>query len=157
MKSVYLGLGSNIAAHVNLPHGVRLLAARLTLVRISHAWQTPAEGGDGPSFLNAAAHILTSLDAHTLKWEVLRPIETALGRVRSADKFAPRPLDLDIILYDGQILDDTLWQSPHLAVPLAELLPDLTHPVRREKLADVARRLMPPIDFFIRQDITWEA
>ncbi len=156
MKSVYLSLGSNIKPEVNLPRGANLLAQRVKVVACSRIWQTPPEGIDGPIFLNAAAHIQTPLDAQTLKWEVLRPLEAALGRVRGPDKFAPRPLDLDILIYDGEILDNDIWHHPHLAVPLAELLPDLPHPQSGDRLAEIARRLQPPTGFFPRQDVLWE-
>ena len=81
-------------------------------------------GSSGPDFLNLAALITTSLKASELKAQVFRPLEKQLGRVRSANKNAPRTFDIDIILFDGQLLDPNLWVYAHRAVPVAEILPD---------------------------------
>ncbi len=66
-----------------------------------------------------------------------------MGRVRTADRNAPRTLDIDIILFDGVVLDDALWERSFIAIPLAELLPSLPHPATGETLADLAARLLP--------------
>ena len=78
----------------------------------------------------------------TLKFRVLRPIEVALGRVRTSDKYAPRTIDLDPIVYGETVLDDRLWTYAYLALPAAEILPDLLHPQTKERLADIADRLL---------------
>jgi 2-amino-4-hydroxy-6-hydroxymethyldihydropteridine diphosphokinase len=78
----------------------------------------------GPDFLNLALLITTSLELGELKEKVLRPLETQLGRVRSADKNAARTFDVDIIIFDSQLLDPNLWRYAHRAVPVAEVLPD---------------------------------
>ncbi len=158
MPRVYLSVGSNIAPEENLPRALRLLAERVRVLGVSQVWQTPPYGTQGAPFLNAAILIETPLSAEMLKREVLRPIEAALGRVRSPDKFAPRPIDLDIILYSGRLLDPEVWQRPHLAIPLAELLPDYENPRTGERLAEAARRLLPPAGFFPRSDVVlWDA
>ncbi len=71
---------------------------------------------------------------------MLRPLEARLGRVRNQDKNAPRPIDFDIITVDGQLYDPLLWQYSFRAVPVAELLPDLSSETG-ERLAEAARRL----------------
>jgi 7,8-dihydro-6-hydroxymethylpterin-pyrophosphokinase len=58
-----------------------------------------------------------------LKSLVLRRIEIEMGRIRIFNKYAPRPIDLDNLIADGQIIEPGLWSRAHLAVPLAELLP----------------------------------
>ena len=153
MPRVYLSLGSNIAPEENLPRALRLLAERVRVLGVSRVWQTPPYGTQGAPFLNAAALIETALPAERLKREILRPIEAALGRVRGPDKFAPRPIDLDILLYSGCLPDPEVWERPHLAVPLAELLPDYENPRTGEHLAEAARRLLPPAGFFPRPDV----
>jgi 2-amino-4-hydroxy-6-hydroxymethyldihydropteridine diphosphokinase len=122
---VSLLLGSNILPERNLPLAIDQLQNKLTILRISSVWETPAVGSPGPSYLNAALLAQTPLKPEELKLQILTPLEVKMGRVRSADKNAPRPIDLDIILFDGQILDPTLWHFAHRVVPMAEIQPDI--------------------------------
>lgn len=143
---VYIGLGSNIEPahnlrlaiqtlhHAELPGNTRLLA-------VSSVWSSPPLGGQGPQFLNAAASLSTSLGAEELKTSVLRRIEAEQGRVRTADRNAARPLDIDLLLYDGEELDAEVWQAAHIALPLSQLLPGHAHPLSGEPLAEAAHRL----------------
>jgi len=153
-ECVYLSLGSNMAAEDNLPRAVRLLAVRVEVLAVSRVWETPAVPPSRGRFLNAAAALQTRLGPQALKRDVLRPIEAALGRVRGADKFAPRPIDLDIILHGGRLLEPDLWRYAHLAVPLADLIPGYTHPVSGETLAQAAARLLPAAGFRLRAEVS---
>jgi 2-amino-4-hydroxy-6-hydroxymethyldihydropteridine diphosphokinase len=138
MHKAYLILGSNIEPVINLRRGLELLREYAQVQAVSIPWETQAEGSDGPNFLNSAACVLTSMDADTLKWQTLRKIEDNLGRKRTANKNAPRTLDLDIIIFDDQVVDPKLWDRPFLAIPMAELLPDLIHPGCNKKLHEIA-------------------
>lgn len=147
LHQVCLLLGSNIQPERNLPlavrelpQAVRGLGEQLTILRASSVWESRAVGSPGPNFLNAALLCQTSLGAEALKWRVLRPLEARLGRVRNKDKNAPRPIDIDIITVDGRLHDPLLWQYSFRAVPVAELLPDLTSE-KGERLSEAARRL----------------
>lgn len=117
-------LGSNIQPEKNLTLGLNLLQNMVTISSLSSVWETPSVGSSGPDFLNLAVLITTPFKATQLKVQVLRPLEKRLGRVRSANKNAPRTFDIDIILFDGQLLDQNLWSYAHRAVPVAEILPD---------------------------------
>ena len=76
-----------------------------------------------------------------------------MGRVRTKDKNASRTIDFDIILFEGQLLDPTLWQQVHQAVPVAELFPD--YPSKAgERLKDVANRLAQITPIELRQDVS---
>jgi 2-amino-4-hydroxy-6-hydroxymethyldihydropteridine diphosphokinase len=141
MHTVYLILGSNINPVHNTRKAVALLSERVTVQAVSTCWQTPPVGTDGPDFLNTAVCIHTDLDFQLLKTEVLHAVERQLGRVRTADKYAPRPIDLDIMIYDGQILEPDLWTLAYLALPAAELVPDLQHADSGRRLADIAENL----------------
>ncbi len=118
-------VGSNIRAEENLCLALQRLQAWVAILAGSSVWKTAAVGSDGPDFLNLALLVSTTLEATELKGQVLRPLEAEMGRVRSADKNAPRPIDLDIIVFDGETLDGLLWKHAYRAVPVAELLPDL--------------------------------
>jgi 2-amino-4-hydroxy-6-hydroxymethyldihydropteridine diphosphokinase len=139
---VCLSLGSNIDPAENLSAAVELLREQTTVLAVSRAWRTAAVGMSGPDFLNAAVLVLTVRSIQSLKDRVLRKIEARLGRVRSEDKYAPRTIDIDILLYDEQVVDPELWVLAHLAQPVAELLPDLTVPGSGKTLDQVARSLV---------------
>jgi 2-amino-4-hydroxy-6-hydroxymethyldihydropteridine diphosphokinase len=137
---VCLLLGSNIDPEKNLPRGVELLRQKVGILRSSSVWQSPSVGSAGPDFLNMALLATTSCEPEDLKEKVLRPVEAELGRRRSADKNAPRPFDADIILFDGQLIDETLFHYVHRAVPVSELMPDYRSP-EGKTLVDIAADL----------------
>ena len=135
----YLCLGSNIRPESNLRKAIQILKERAVVSVVSNAWETRAVGtAEAPNFLNACAGLVTSLTPSGLTEELIRPIETAMGRDRTSDKNAPRPIDIDLILYDDQPLRIEYWQEAFMLVPLAELIPDFLHPVSRESLAQAA-------------------
>jgi 2-amino-4-hydroxy-6-hydroxymethyldihydropteridine diphosphokinase len=148
-------LGSNIEAVKNIPRAVHLLKQELDVLKVSSVWETTSSYCCYPDFLNMAALVHTGLEALQLKEQVLRPLEARMGRVRTSDKNAPRPIDIDIILYDGQILDPALWQQAYQAVPVAEILPDYCS-LDGEHLKDVARRLAKSTPVKVRADIPIE-
>lgn len=143
----YICLGSNIRPVENLRSAVELLRERSAVLRLSSCWETEAvsnptiDGIHWPNFLNTAALISTPLDPAALKKEVLAPIEQKLGRVRTSDKYAPRTIDLDLTIYDSEVLDEELWRRVHLALIFAELVPELKNPQTGEMLCETAMRL----------------
>ena len=145
-------LGSNLRPGVNLAKGIELLGHKVTVVRSSSVWETPAVGFDGPDFLNLAILVTTPLEAGELKEKILRPLESQLGRIRSANKNAPRPIDLDIIIFDGQLLDPDLWLYAHRAIPVAEILPDYRSS-RGDTLKEVASELAKTNPVRLKMDV----
>lgn len=150
MSLAYLSLGSNIDRERMIPEAVRLLAAHGRIVAVSPVYETAAMGNAGdPAFFNAAVILETALEPAALKQDVLRPLEDQLGRQRTADPNAPRTIDVDISLFDAEILslgrrripDPEILLYPHIAVPLADTAPTLCHPETGETLADIARRV----------------
>jgi 2-amino-4-hydroxy-6-hydroxymethyldihydropteridine diphosphokinase len=133
-------LGSNIQPEQNIPRAVAHLQRQVRVSQASSIWQSEAVGSSGPDFLNSALLVSTPLDAGVLKEQVLRPLEEQLGRVRTEDKSSPRAIDIDIILFDGILLDPTLWEYAYRAVPVAELLPGYQS-ASGEYLKDIALRL----------------
>lgn len=153
MHRVCLLLGSNIQPEKNLPLAVGLLRKQLTILQISSVWESQAVGSDSANILNAALLALTSLEAEALKEQVLHPLEAQLGRVRTRDKNSPRTIDLDILLFDQQLLELNLWQSAYRAVPMAEVLPDYKSETG-EFLKDAALRLAQTTSIWVRKDIS---
>jgi 2-amino-4-hydroxy-6-hydroxymethyldihydropteridine diphosphokinase len=150
MNRVFIAMGSNIDSERNLREAVRRLASHCTLLAVSPVYETaPVGKTDQPNFLNAAALIETDLTAAELKARVLQAIEQELGRVRTADKNAPRTIDLDISLFNDQVLDmgqrhipdPDILRYPHIAVPLADVAPGQRHPETGQTLRQIAQGL----------------
>lgn len=154
IHTAYLGLGSNIAPEANLVKAMELIRQHMPVEAISNAYETPAVGSSGPNFINAAILVRTPLTPGLLKSLVLRGIEVQLGRMRTANKNAPRTIDLDILVFDGQLMDPKVWTHAFVAVPLAELLPGYTHPNTRQNLQEVARRLAHETTLKLREDVS---
>src|SRR5512142_2256322 len=104
-ERIFIGLGSNIDPEHNIVEALRRLAGRCPILALSAFHRCPAEGDPGgPPFINGAAEIATVIEPEAVKWELLRPIEEAMGRVRPADKNAPRTIDLDLLLYGDRVV-----------------------------------------------------
>lgn len=153
MTRSFVAVGSNINPRENMRAAIRALALHTPIIAISTVYDTEPEGPPGqPAFYNCVVEIRTELHPHELKFQVLRRIEADLGRQRTADKYAPRSIDLDLILYGGLVLntsdlvlpDPQIAHRPFLAVPLSELAPDLKLPGTTSKMAELAAKL--PLD-----------
>lgn len=157
IHTAIVSLGSNIDKEQNLSTAVTKLAALVNVVDVSSVYETlPIGTAPQENYLNAAVLIHTPLSAEVLRRGPLTEIEQALRRVRSEDKFAPRTIDLDISWYDGtafdypgpdglprHVPDPDLLRFVHVAVPVAELLPDGTlYPGRTEKVRSISERLL---------------
>jgi 2-amino-4-hydroxy-6-hydroxymethyldihydropteridine diphosphokinase len=150
---VYLGIGSNIDPEQNLTRALQLLCQKVLVEAVSSVWETPPIGLKGENFLNAAAVVETQFTYSVLKESVLHPIESQLGRIRTGNKYDPRPIDLDILIFDDKELDQKIWQEAFLAVPLAELLPEYSNPKTQETLSQTAKRLISATPVIQRPDI----
>jgi 2-amino-4-hydroxy-6-hydroxymethyldihydropteridine diphosphokinase len=153
LHEAYLNIGSNIKPEYHLQEAVRLLREHGQVEAISRAWQSHAFGSDGPDFLNACLLFLTPLDDRELKKQIIRPIESALGRVRGPDKNAPRTIDIDIILFDDEPFSGEFWSNTFVVVPLAELLPEFHHPFNYERLVHVAAHMRRQTWIEVRPDV----
>ena len=105
-----------------------------------------------PPFVNGVWRIQTTIEPRPLKFHVLRGIEAALGRVRTEDRYAPRTIDLDVVLYGDAVVeepglvlpDPDVRERPFIALPLLELAPDLVLPDTGEQLSAVCPAQRPP-------------
>lgn len=153
----FVGLGSNLGEREDLIRQALEEIARLPqtqLVRASSLYDTePVGDTDQPNFLNAVAELDTDLPARQLLWNLML-IEKRLGRVRT-HKWGPRTMDLDVLLYGDQVMEEPDLRVPHpelirrsfVLVPLVELDPTLVHPETGETLLDHLARLntRPPV------------
>jgi 2-amino-4-hydroxy-6-hydroxymethyldihydropteridine diphosphokinase len=141
MPVVYIGLGSNLGdREVTLQRALELLAAApgVMLEAVSAFRETDPVGYlDQPRFVNAAARIETDLPPRALLGALLS-IERELGRARDCPRFGPRTIDLDLLLYGDEVVDEPGLTVPHARLherafvlePLLELDPELVVPGR---------------------------
>jgi 2-amino-4-hydroxy-6-hydroxymethyldihydropteridine diphosphokinase len=125
MNEVFLCLGSNINPEANILQALRYLKKEFILLEVSNTWKTKPVGLDSADFLNTAVRIQTTLDQFELKEKNLCHIEEVLGRVRQKNKYAPRTIDIDIVLFNGQVIDENLFRLDYLILPFSELIPVL--------------------------------
>ena len=154
---VFITLGSNLDPARNLRWAAGLLADQAGVERASRVYESIPLGPDGapldqPAYLNAAVLVRVRADVppDVFKFRVLRAIEASLGRQRTADKYAARPIDLDIALYGDIVLEDSehnltlpdpeILTRAHVALPLADLDAGFVHPVNGETLGAIAAR-----------------
>jgi len=142
----YIALGSNLGDRErNIRSAVKKLGETdgVSVVKVSKLFDNPAVGGpeNSPNFLNAAARLETTLGSHALLHRLLE-IERELGRQRR-EKWEPRLIDLDLILYGDQIISSQELVIPHplmherkfVLQPLAEIAPDIVHPTLQMTIA----------------------
>lgn len=126
------------------------------LLRLSHLIETEAVGPPQSKYLNGVAEIETTLSPHRLKDE-LHAIEAALGRDRSREtRWGPRTCDLDLLLYGELVVNEPDLTLPHprlhqrrfVLEPLAEIAPEVVHPVLNKTAAELLARLEKSNDQF---------
>ena len=151
MTTAYIGLGSNLGDREgSIRTALKMLAEAegVDVARVSEIVETePLGQADQPRYLNAVAELKTTLTAENL-YKKLADIETALGRV-CREKWAPRTIDLDLLLFGEQIISQAGLVIPHpqmhlrsfVLKGLCQLNPDLLHPITSVSVSELAARL----------------
>ncbi|MDQ2641106.1 MAG: 2-amino-4-hydroxy-6-hydroxymethyldihydropteridine diphosphokinase [Pseudomonadota bacterium] len=146
MTLAYISGGSNLEPEKNLLIASRALKARHPGARFSRCYRNRAVGFDGPDFINFVVELPVAGNPALLKGE-LKCVETLCGRKPDAPKWAPREMDLDILLF-GEVMQDEpglvlprpdMLRWGFMLGPLAELAPDLLHPATGRRMIDLWR------------------
>jgi 2-amino-4-hydroxy-6-hydroxymethyldihydropteridine diphosphokinase len=177
MNRAFLSVASNIRPRENVFEAIRRLAESSRVLTVSRCFVTEAIPAadhqpttELPYFINCVALVETAYGAKALKHEILLPLEQALGRVRTGNRYAPRPIDLDLLLFNHEvhtmdgltIPDPDLFTRWFLAQGILDvdgevMLPNATAPLRTQ-LASLPGLRFPvgaalPEDRQLRMDI----
>jgi len=163
MARAFIGIGSNIDPAENVRVAIRSLARQTRLVGISMVYCTDAlDRPEQPPYYNCVVEIETEAPPSEVKRGVLHSIENSLGRKRSEDKYAPRTIDLDLIVYGDLVMDaegiklpaPEILERPFLAIPLFELAPNMVLAGYNQRIVEIASRLpqdrMKPLKGYTR-------
>jgi GTP cyclohydrolase-4 len=131
VHELYIGIGSNLGdRQANILAALQRLRARAKITAVSAFYESEAaHGAEGPAYLNIAAALSTELDAEGFK-RFARDVELAVGRARGTRRLAPRPIDVDLLVFDGGVVQPHLDARPYNVAPLAEIAPHLIAPPR---------------------------
>lgn len=144
MADVYVAAGSNVEPEKNLARALDELEQVFGELALSPAYRNPAVGFEGADFINLVVGFGT-VDSPAQVKQALEKIEALCGRPRSAPKWAPRTMDLDILMYDQVVSDEPglllprpdLLRRAFMLKPLADLAPQLRHPTQQRTIGEL--------------------
>jgi len=147
MPEVYVAAGSNVEPERHLAQAAAELGREFPGVRFSPWYRNRAVGFSGDDFINLVAGFTTALPVHALL-ERLHAIEGRCGRGRDAPRWAPRTMDLDVLLYGDLVCEEPglklprpdLLKRAYMLGPLAELAPQLRHPTAGATIGELWSR-----------------
>jgi 2-amino-4-hydroxy-6-hydroxymethyldihydropteridine diphosphokinase len=147
MPAVYVAAGSNVEPEKNVALAVRELTCAFPGVRFSPWYRNTAVGFSGDDFINLVAGFETSLALKDVLPK-LHDIEERCGRPRGAPRWAPRSMDLDVLLYGDLVAEEPgvrvprpdLLKRAYMLGPLAALAPEVVHPTEQVTIGELWRR-----------------
>ena len=156
MSIVHLNIGSNQNRRTNIRLAIKALKQYFSNIVLSSLFESPSEGFKGNDFYNVGVNIGTLKTSNEVV-DILRDIESSLGRDRSLPKFSSRMIDLDLVLYGG-IIDDTLnvprkdiLKYAFVLAPLAELNPEEIHPLEGTSYQNLWKTFQSKQDYNLKK------
>jgi 2-amino-4-hydroxy-6-hydroxymethyldihydropteridine diphosphokinase len=165
MPEVYVAVGSNVEPERHMQQAVAELTRAFPGARFSSWYRNRAAGFDGEDFINLVAGFTTALPVHAML-EQLHAIEGRCGRGRDAPRWAPRSMDVDVLLYGDLVCEEPglklprpdLLQRAYMLGPLAELAPSCVHPTAGLTVGELWRRFdqdAHPLERLARPPSPW--
>jgi 2-amino-4-hydroxy-6-hydroxymethyldihydropteridine diphosphokinase len=147
VPEVYVAAGSNVEPERHMSQAVTELKSAFPGVRFSSWYRNRAFGFEGEDFINLVAGFATTLPVRAVLGR-LHAIEERCGRTRDAPRWAPRSMDLDVLLYGDLVCEEPGLRLPrpdlvkraYMLGPLAELAPDVLHPTTGLTAGELWRR-----------------
>ena len=144
VNDVYVAAGSNVDAVRHLKLALRELRQLYPALAVSPAYRNKAVGFAGDDFVNLVVGFRTSLSPAQVR-EQLQNVEAACGRARDAPKWAPRTMDLDILLFGDRVGNEPglvlprpdLLRRPYMLKPMADIAPQVVHPVAGKTMREL--------------------
>ena len=164
MTQVLVAAGSNVEPRANLRRALDALARHYPRLRCSSAYRNRAVGFEGEDFINLVIGFDTDDDVRTVIGR-LQEAESLCGRARNAPKWAPRAMDLDILLYGDRVCDEPglvlprpdLVRRAYMLGPAAEIAPDTVHPTLGVTLGELWRNFTQVEHPLVAVDLGWPA
>ncbi len=161
MAQVYISLGTNIDRDFYLNQGLNALAKNFGTLTLSSLFESEAVGFIGSAFYNLVIGLSTNKSVQQVA-TILREIEFANGRSQQAKKFSSRTLDLDLLLYDQLILEqpaqiprDEITKNAFVLWPLAEIAPQLMHPILKKNYQQLWQEYDKSCQQLRKVPLTW--
>lgn len=160
---VYVAAGSNVAPIANLRRALDVLDRHFSPLTVSRAYANAAVGFEGDDFINLVVGFRTGLTVQQVI-ERLHEAETACGRERLAPKWAPRSMDLDVLLFGDTVCAEPgltlprpdLLKRPYMLGPAAEIAPEIVHPTERRTLGELWREMQATQSHVMRPaELAW--
>jgi 2-amino-4-hydroxy-6-hydroxymethyldihydropteridine diphosphokinase len=144
MVDVYVAAGSNVRPEIYLPRALSALQSAYAPLRISPAYRNRAVGFEGADFINLVVGFATDEPAVRVR-ERLQHIEMLCERPASAHKWAPRTMDLDILLYGDVVSSQPglvlprpdLLRRPYMLKPMVDIAPGVVHPIEKKTMREL--------------------
>lgn len=144
MPDVFVAAGSNVEPEKYLCRALQALEGAFSPLRISPAYRNKAVGFEGEDFINLVVGFSTPLPVTELRRR-LQEVETLCDRPGTAPKWAPRTMDLDILLYGTTVSDEPglilprpdLVKRPYMLKPMADIAPDVRHPLLNKTMVEL--------------------
>lgn len=163
MARIYISLGTNIDREKHLENGLQALSDLLGKLTLSSLFESEAVGFNGNPFYNMVIGANTDLTIEQLVTR-LKNIERDNGRTKNDKKFSPRTLDLDLLLYDNivseqptQIPRGEISENAFVLWPLAEIAPNLHHPILNISYKDLWLDYDKSKQKLVKIPFTWSA